>query len=134
MTDLIRPFDGTSDVGEWLSKVGLVADLRNIEDLAQVLPLFLEGPAYAVYCELSKDKKKDINAIKAELKEVIIMNAYLAYELFIQRVWRDEPVDVYLMDLRRLARLADVTSDKLLKKAFVYKLCTYSVSVHQLYS
>ena len=37
-------------------------------------------------------------------------------------MWRDEPVDVYLTDLRRLARLAGVTSDTLLLRAFVVGL------------
>ena len=27
LTDLVRPFDGTDDVGEWISKLELVADL-----------------------------------------------------------------------------------------------------------
>ena len=37
---------------------------------------------------------------------------------FFKRVWRDEPVDVYMTELRKLARLAGNTSDKLLLRAF----------------
>ena len=37
-------------------------------------------------------------------------------------MWRDEPVDVYMTELRKLARLAGVTSDKLLLRAFVVGL------------
>ena len=37
-------------------------------------------------------------------------------------MWRDEPVDVYMTELRKLARLAGITSDKLLLRAFVVGL------------
>ena len=122
LTDLIRPFDGTGDVGEWISKLELVAELRKIEDLGQVLPLFLDGPAYAVYSELGASQKKDVKAVKTALTDAFGMNAFLAYEQFIQRTWRDEAVDVYLTDLRRLARLAGILSEELLKRAFVVGL------------
>ena len=42
------------------------------------------------------------------------MNPFRAYEEFSRRVWRDEPVDVFMSELRRLARTADITSDSVI--------------------
>ena len=50
------------------------------------------------------------------------MNAFQAYEQLTKRVWNDESVDVYLTDLRKLARLAGISSDTLLIKAFIVGL------------
>ena len=118
LTDLMRSYDGTGDVCVWISKFELVAKLKKIDDLAQVLPLFLDGPAYAVYCELDEAKKSDVESVKAALNDAFGVNPFLAYEQLTRRVWRDEPVDVYLTDLRRLAKLAGVETDKLLMRAF----------------
>lgn len=122
ITDVLRPFDGEGDIIEWLNKIELVAKLRDLKDLHNVIPLFLEGSAFAVYNELDEDKKKEADAIKSALVEAFGMNSFQAYERFIKRVWNDESVDVYLTDLRKLGRLAGVLSDKLLLKAFVVGL------------
>ena len=47
--DVVRPFSGEGDIVKWLEKVEMVARLRGITDLQNVLPLFLEGPAFAVF-------------------------------------------------------------------------------------
>lgn len=122
LTDLVKAYDGTGDVCVWISKFELVAKLKKIEEPAQVLPLFLDGPAYSVYCELDDAKKGDVKNIKAALKDAFGVNSFLAYEQLTRRVWQDEPVDVYLTDLRRLARLAGVETDTLLMRAFVVGL------------
>ena len=122
LTDLLRPFDGRGDVLEWLNKLELVASLRGLDKLENVIPLFLEGSAYSLYVELSKTDKRSVDAIKRKLVDAYGLNPYVAYEQFIRRVWSSEPVDVYLTDLRRLARLADVSCDKLIRKAFVVGL------------
>ena len=122
LTDLVRMYDGRGDILEWLNKLELVAKLRGLDRLENVIPLFLEGSAYSLYTELSEEDKQSEQAIKRRLVEAYGVNPYQAYEQFIRRVWRDEPVDTYLTDLRRLARLADVASDGLIKKAFVVGL------------
>ena len=120
--DVVRPFSGEGDVVQWLEKLEMVAKLRGISDLQNVLPLFLEGSAYAVFSEMDEMKKKDLAAIKEALTDAFALNAFQAYERFISRKWNNEPVDVYLSDLRRLARLAKVENDSLLRKAFVVGL------------
>ena len=120
--DFLQSFDGTGDVVQWLTKVELVAKLRKIRNVAEVIPLFLEGTAFSVYNEMGDAEKQDANCIKQALTAAFATNPFRAYEEMCRRVWRDEPVDGYLTDLRRLARLAGVTSELLLLRAFVVGL------------
>ena len=41
--DFIKPFTGEGDVMSFITKVGLVAALKQIDDEAKFLPLYLEG-------------------------------------------------------------------------------------------
>ena len=122
LTDLLRPFNGQGDVLEWFNKLELIARIKGLTNLENVIPLFLEGSAYSLYAELSEADKLSVDAIKGKLINAYGLNPYVAYEQFMRRIWRDEPVDVYVTDLRRLARLADVESEKLIQKAFVVGL------------
>ena len=122
LTDLLRPFNGQGDVLEWFNKLELIARIKGLTNLENVIPLFLEGSAYSLYVELSEVDKISVDAIKGKLINAYGLNPYVAYEQFMRRIWRDEPVDVYVTDLRRLARLADVESEKLIQKAFVVGL------------
>lgn len=122
VTDLVRQFDGSSDVIEWLNKFELVVSLRDIKEPATVVPLFLEGSAFSIYNELGESSKKSYDSIKDALIGAFSMNSFQAYEQFTKRVWCDESVDVYLADLRKLARLAKISSDILLVRAFIVGL------------
>ena len=122
ISDVVKPFSGEGDVVQWLDKLEIVAELRGIADVSKLLPLFLEGPAFAVYREMDPDEKGDLTAIKRALTDAFSLNAFQAYEQLTRRCWKDEPVDVYLSDLRRLAKLAGVESDCLLRRAFVVGL------------
>ena len=122
LAELIRPFNGQSDVMEWLSKLELTAELREVDKLEKVIPLFLEGHAHNLYLELSTDEKKSAQSIKDALIKAFGVNRFKAYEQFVRRVWRDEPVDIYATDLKRLARLGRVASDDLIKTQFVVGL------------
>ena len=120
--DFLQSFDGSGEVIQWLTKVDLVARLRKIRNVAEVIPMFLEGAAFSVYKELAEAEKRDTGCIKQALTAAFATNPFRTYEEMCKRVWRDEPVDVYLTDLRRLTRLAGVTSDILLLRAFVVGL------------
>lgn len=122
ISDVLRPFDGEGDIIEWLNKVELIAKLRKLTELETVIPLFLENAAFQVYNELSDSDKADVNAIKSALIDAFALNSFQAYERFTKRVWCDEPVDVFVTDLRKLARLAGVLSDRLLLNAFIVGL------------
>ena len=54
---LIPEYSGEGNVSEWLEKVDLVCELRDVKDVATVVPLRLTGSAFAVYQQLPKDKK-----------------------------------------------------------------------------
>ena len=56
--DVTRKFNGEEDVAAWLDRLELVAGLQEVDDLAAVIPMFLEGPAYDVYSHLSVDDKE----------------------------------------------------------------------------
>jgi hypothetical protein len=125
ISDVMRPYDGQGDIIQWLTKVELVAKLRGFTDLAAVIPLFLEGAAFSVYNELGEEEKKSSDSVKKALTDAFSINAFQAYELFSKRKWcRGEPVDLFLTDLRKLARLAGISSDAIIMRAFVVGLPT----------
>lgn len=119
---MIRSFDGSGDVdvGTWFAKLKLVARLKNIQDLSALIPLYLDGAAFAVYDQMNDEGKKKAEDIEKTMVGAFAQDAFGAYDTFRERSWcPGEPVDVFLSDLRRLARLADVESDKLIRCAFV---------------
>ena len=119
ITDLVRPYNGDGDIVEWLNKFELIAKLREIKETESTVPLFLEGSAFAIYNELIDSGKKSYEAIKGALVKAFSLNAF---QVLTKRVWSNESVDVYLTDLRKLARLAGISSDMLLIRAFIVGL------------
>jgi len=119
ISDVLKTYDGSGDVQQWLQKVELVASLQKIKDVSKLLPLFLEGPALAVYQEMESTNQEDYNEIKRALMDAFAMNSFQAYEQFSRKKWTGEAVDVYLAELRRLAKLAEIENEVLLKRAFV---------------
>ncbi len=100
MKYMIKEFNGQGDVSTWIKKVKLVATTKKITDLASVLPLYLDGPAFAVFDQMKEEKKKDAQEIERVLLDAFGMNAFQAYDNFRQRTLMcGEPVDVYLSEL-----------------------------------
>ena len=58
--DIIKPFFGEGDVVAWLKKVRLMAKLQQVDDVACLLPWYLEGDALALYMEMEEDDQKQI--------------------------------------------------------------------------
>ena len=101
---LIPEYSGEGNVAEWLEKAELVCELRQVMDVATVLPLRLTGSAFAVYQQLSKDKKGKIAEVKKCLLATFTVNAFTAYEQFTTRkLMVGESPDVFLANLRTLA-------------------------------
>ena len=123
LTDIISKYEGISsgDFTEWVEKLELVAALQNVSDLKSFMPLFLSGPAFAVYKQLTEEEKADYVKMKAALLSAFGVNCYVAYEQLQRRVLQEnEPVDVYLADLRRLVSLmGQGAAEPLLKCAFM---------------
>jgi hypothetical protein len=119
--DIIRQYDGQGDFLEWLRKLELVATLQDIKDIEKFLPLFLSGGAFSVYESLDDEVKRDAGKLSQALTNAFSMNSCAAYEAFAcRRYLTGESVDVYLSELRRLARLVHATiSDEWIKCAFI---------------
>ena len=112
-TDMLKSFDGEGDVVAWVMKVKLVAKLKKVDDVAEFLPLFLEGNALAMYLELSSSEQASADKIEAKLVEAFADGPFVAYRKLVQKKWVGEPVDVYANEIRRLAKLAGLTGDGL---------------------
>lgn len=119
--DIIRQYDGQGDFSEWLRKLELVAELQGVTNVEKFLPLFLSGGAFSVYESLEDDVRKDFAKLKMALVNAFSLNAYSAYETFVSRRYiTGEPIDVYLSELRRLARLVSTATDEAwIKCAFI---------------
>ena len=123
LDSLIRSFDGAGSVEDWIAKVKHVCTVKKITDVASVLPLFLEGSAFAVFKQLPDADQLVSAKIERALLDAFALDPFCAFEKLASRRWsQGEPVDVYLADLKRLAGLADVACDKLLQRAFVVGL------------
>jgi len=120
-SDIIKLFDGSGDFSEWVEKLELVAKLQNVNDLHTFLPLFLSGGAFLVYQGLSDEVKEDFKKLKQALLSSFSADASTAYEELRNRHLRNnESVDIYLADIKRLARLIDpAISDRFLGVAFL---------------
>ncbi|KRZ93282.1 hypothetical protein T08_7336 [Trichinella sp. T8] len=119
---LIPEFDGSPQqlVVEWLEKVELVCKLRDISDVASVIPLRLTGGAFAVYLQLNAQERSSIDKVKEALLAAFAADPFVAYDQFVSRKpGPDESPDVFLAELRRLATLFGGVSEKALACAFV---------------
>ena len=76
--------------------------LQHVDDIASLLPLYLGvgGDALVLYMEMKEEDQKDINLIKAWLKEAFTDSALTMVR------WAGECVDIYANKNRQLARLA----------------------------
>lgn len=122
ISDVIKTFNGTDDVFQWIEKVELVAKLQKIEEVAEFLPLFLAGPALSVYQQLDDLGRDDYKTIRQTLICAFGLNPFEAYEQFVRKKWVGESVDGYLAELKRLASLAGLEGDIILKRAFIVGL------------
>lgn len=119
---LIPEYDGSGvqSVVEWMEKLELICKLRNVSDVASVIPLRLSGGAFAVYLQLAEDDSKKVKKIKEALIAAFAVDPYIAYEQFISRkLQAGESPDVFLAELRRLASLFGGMSEKGLACAFI---------------
>ena len=124
ITDVLSRFGKEPDVSIWISQAHLAKDLLKLEDLAVIIPLFLDGFAFAIYDQLSAEDKKSSDRIEAALKTAIAVDKFNAYEEIRTRMWKPgETVDVFLSDLKRLSKLAEIgDNEEILNLAFVMGL------------
>ena len=58
-SDIIKPFSDQGDVLAWLKKVRLVAKLEQLDNVASVLALYLDGDTLAVYMEIEEEEEEE---------------------------------------------------------------------------
>ena len=127
VTDVLDKYSGDGNVTVWLKQAHLAKSLLKLKDLAVVIPPFLDGPAFAVYGQLSDTEKQDAYKIEGALKTAFAADKFLACDEFRNRVWRNsETVGVFLADLKRLALSASIkfedNNQEIVKLAFVIGL------------
>ena len=121
-SDIIKPFSDEGDVVALLKKVRLVVRLQNVDELASLQPLYLEGDALALYMEMEEASQRDIQQIESQLKEAFTDNVFATYRKLTMVRWASERMDVYTNKIRQLIGLAGFEGaemEKLTKLAFV---------------
>ena len=101
-SDVLKPFSGEGDMVAWLKK----SRLHLVDDVASLLPLYLERDAPALYMEMKEEDQMDISQIEARLKEAYTDGAFTAYRKLTMVRWAGEHVDVYANKIRQLVGLA----------------------------
>lgn len=123
LRNTIAPFDGSGDVNMWFKKVRLVAKMKRMKDLSDLVPLYLDGQAFQIYDELSECEKEDGEKIEAALRAAFEIDRFTALEKLLCRKWTyGEPADTFLSDLRHLAKLAAIEDEEFIRGAFVIGL------------
>ena len=105
-SDITKPFSGEGDVVAWLKKVRLVVKFQQVDDVASLLPLYLEGDALALYMKMEKD---DLEQIEAWLKEAFTDDVFAVYRKVTMIRWAGKRVDVYANEIRQLVGLERLT-------------------------
>ncbi len=123
--NMVTSYNGDGDIVIWMKKLKLVAELQKIEDLSTMIPLYLEGSAFAVYDQMETEKQKSAAEVEAALMEAFEQNAYAAFDNLKVRSWTyPETVDSFLSDLRWLCKLSGVENDRLVRNFFICGLPT----------
>ena len=92
---------------------GIGRGVTEVDDLAAALPMFLEGPVYDVYSQLSVEDKKSPTQLKKQLKAAFGVAPAQAFAMFKTRILvSDEAPDAFLAELCRLARTVCADGDE----------------------
>ena len=107
--DIVDRFDGSGDVLVFLQQLRKAERILGINDLAGLASLYVAGHANFVVEQLRSEQKKDFNEVERALVEAFAPDVFEAYEMFSERKWiPGEPVDVFMIELRRLGSRAAV--------------------------
>lgn len=118
---LVSRFDGSSDILVWLDRLQMLCDVQGVKsDMREIIPLFLDGPAYECYAQMSDEVKLDGPSLKKALRRAFGMDPFEAFEKLRALRWTEgERVEVYLARIKRLATLCEIDSDEFVLHTFV---------------
>ena len=115
-----------------MEKAELVCWLSGVKNTECVVPMHLSGGAYAVYQQLSEEKRVDFACIKDVLYTAFALSPVTAYKEFAARRLRpEETVDVFLAELRKLATQFGGMTERGLVCAFIAGLPEHAENLLQ---
>ena len=105
---------------EWVEKAELVCQLSRVKNIECVVPMRLLGGMYAVYQQLSEEKRADFACIKDVLYTAFALNPVMAYKQFAACHLRPgEMVDIFLAELHKLVTQFGSRKERGLVCAFI---------------
>ena len=104
ITDVVMKFSGENNINAWFDRLKCVSELQGISDLAPIIPMFLDGPAFDVYEQMSPEEKKDGKEIETKLKKAFGSTPSQSYTMFKSRTLSPgESPEAFAAELRRLS-------------------------------
>lgn len=109
----IEEFTGLEDVERWIDRFELAIEIDGLEDKeAQILSMYLKGPAYDTWKSLGSVQRKSAPAIKSALREVYGMKRVDAWQSVLSRkVIAGENLDVAGEEIQKLVKIATADSN-----------------------
>ena len=115
-----------------MEKAELVCRLSGVKNIECMVPMCLSGGTYAVYQQLSEEKRADFVCIKDVLYTAFALSPVTAYKQFAaRRLCPGEMVDVFLADLHKLATQFGGMTERGLVCAFIAGLPEHAVNLLQ---
>ena len=135
---LIPLFDRSNSgqsVIKWIKKAELIYQFSGVMHIECVVPMHLSGGAYAVYQQLSKEKKSDFICIKNTLYTVFALDSITAWKQFVAFcLCSRETVDVFLAKLHKFTVLVGGMTDWSLMCVFITRLPEHTDELLHAYS
>lgn len=113
LVETVRKFKGDEDVEQWLTRFETASkilstakdDAARLLEMATMIPLFLDGPAFSTWNQLDDKEKNDFSKIKAALQRVFGLRKATAWQrLKALHLFPGESVDVLVNEAKTLLR------------------------------
>jgi len=113
LVDIVKRFKGERDenIDQWFRRyetaVSIVTAPKDLEaEMARMMPLFLDGPAFATWDQLEPTDKNDFKVVMKALKRVYGLNKASAWlKLKSLRLWPGEQIDIIADDAKTLLKV-----------------------------
>lgn len=134
IVDIVKRFKGESgeDVEQWIERFETAVSITSAKDaaereqeMANIIPLFLDGSAYRTWKQLSETEKKDMKAVKRALRRVYGISKAMAWQkIKTLRLFPGDSVDVIADEARTLFTIISETipPDQLVSLAVIDSL------------
>ena len=81
-----------------------MVSLSHVQDLVKVIPQYLEGEALAAYLGMSEEVKNNVEKLKKGLLTAFSESPFTAFVKLKSLRWTGQPVDIYVMEIRKMAK------------------------------